>query len=519
VSGHDWMLVAPWWKWPAPTDSAGGRLTRPVLQKYDTPKLVEQFLAHPQRCLAFVAEDLVHVTQLAPAIPPGSNGKPRRLTELQYVPDGTNTRKVFLDTHKRFYLVVCQLHCDAPGFPRASRGDVCEAGFVVRRRTTDIPAAGVREVSTIMRDISTARARLSVLDSADAQPMAMAGGARSLVVQRQRASTRALLALERQRLADWADRFGVASVRQGWFPSASVDKVGAWQAVDARPGEIAGEATYPLYPLVPPPNDPTHDGTHGTLYFGLLPTGTGETDDAGHARFDDQQYYEVVCYARRHKKPHPKRVPCPCPDGLFWSQPTEPYRLASHFDPVGTGRRPVTVQLPDIDALAAQATPALGVAFAKPKGSLLVTGTSDGKPVKKGRSTFPQICSFSIPLITIVATFVLELFLPVVILMFGLWFMLKLKFCIPPSVELAAGVTAEIDLDVSLSVEASLSAQVATSLNARFGDMPDAVTALKNDYSPVAGQNLVASLEGAIKATNGPSLTAGVTLEPEVAYS
>ena len=55
--------------------------------------------------------------------------------------DPLQTRKIFLDTHKRFYLVVCQIHCDAPGFPRATREDVCDAGFVVRRRTTDIPAA------------------------------------------------------------------------------------------------------------------------------------------------------------------------------------------------------------------------------------------------------------------------------------------------------------------------------------------------------------------------------------------
>ena len=52
-----------------------------------------------------------------------------------------------------------------------------------------------------------------------------------------------------------------------------------------------------------------------------------------------------------------------------------------------------------------------------------------------GRS---QICSFSIPLITIVATFVFKLFLPVVMFLFGLLFLLKLKFCIPLSVECRA---------------------------------------------------------------------------------
>ena len=84
----------------------------------------------------------MHVVQpLAPL--PGSNGRSRRFSDLAYVIDPLRTRKIFLDTHKRFYLVVCQIHCDAPGLPaRRTRDDVCEAGFVVRRRTTDIPPAG-----------------------------------------------------------------------------------------------------------------------------------------------------------------------------------------------------------------------------------------------------------------------------------------------------------------------------------------------------------------------------------------
>ena len=50
------------------------------------------------------------------------------------------TRKLFLNTHKRFYLVVCELHCDAPGLPNAQHSDVLEAGFVVRRRVASVPS-------------------------------------------------------------------------------------------------------------------------------------------------------------------------------------------------------------------------------------------------------------------------------------------------------------------------------------------------------------------------------------------
>ena len=62
------------------------------------------------------------------------------------------------------------------------------------------------------------------------------------------------------------------------------------------------------------------------------------------ARFDDQQHYEVTCFARRHLIPHDRGSPCHCPDTLFWSLPSPPYRLAPHFDVVGTSKRPVTVQ-------------------------------------------------------------------------------------------------------------------------------------------------------------------------------
>src|SRR5213075_307178 len=60
--------------------------------------------------------------------------------DLVYAPVGgelllkTDVRKLYLATHKRFYLVVCELHCDTIGFPNAARTDACEAGFVVRKR-------------------------------------------------------------------------------------------------------------------------------------------------------------------------------------------------------------------------------------------------------------------------------------------------------------------------------------------------------------------------------------------------
>jgi hypothetical protein len=524
---HPWAIVAPWWKWPSVTNTMSGRLTRPEFQKYETSKLVDEFIKDPQRCLKFVDEDLVHVVQQAAPITVGT--KPRRFSDLEYVVDPLRTRKIFLDTHKRFYLVVCQIHCDTAGFPRASRDDVCQAGFVVRRRTTTIPTPGVKEVAGILKNINTARGKLGVLEAPTPPPNgkrftnAIMIEARATALEVQRASTLELLAQERTRLREWASKFQVAPQLQGWFPEPGLDKVGQWAPVGANPREIGGESVFPMYPLIPPKGDSQHSGRFGTIYFGLLPTGTGETDAKGNARFDDQQYHEVTCFAMRHLVAHDRGSPCGCPDTLFWSLPTLPYRLAPHFDVVGTGKRPVTIQLPDIDALAAQAQPTLGVAFAKPKKSLMVTGNRDGKIVGHHRTKDPEICSISIPLITIVATFVFELFLPVVTILFGLWFLLKLKFCIPPEIELAAGVTAEIALDASVSVEASLAASVNASIDANFGsgaELPSdqqLISALTNDFSPIAIANMEVALSAA-ESSNGPDLSVGVEYEVEVAH-
>jgi hypothetical protein len=104
--------------------------------------------------------------------------------------------------------------------------------------------------------------------------------------------------------------------------------------------------------------------------------------------------------------------------------------------------------MPDFAAVAAQAAqgdPAGGVVFERPPRSQL--------PVPK-RGEIPtgvlgpptgdasESCSFSIELITIVASFVLGLFLPVVVFAFQLWWMLLLKFCWPRSGDAANVLTA-----------------------------------------------------------------------------
>ena len=83
------------------------------------------------------------------------------------------------------------------------------------------------------------------------------------------------------------------------------------------------------------------------------------------------------------------------------------------------------------------------------------------------------ICFFSIPLITIIALFVLNLFLPIVVFIFQLWFLLVLRFCIPPSIKVGAGIDAAlaasppgIDFDADFAVSVGGTALLAADLKA-----------------------------------------------------
>jgi hypothetical protein len=115
----------------------------------------------------------------------------------------------------------------------------------------------------------------------------------------------------------------------------------------------------------------------------------------------------------------------------------------------------------------------------------------DGTEPKNGRVEGAAICSFAIPLITIVASFVLSLFLPVVVFLFGLWFLLRLKFCIPPIVSIDAGLVAALDVDFKAGIDFELDLDVSAKLDLRadieaqldLNFSPDVSAGLKTKYA------------------------------------
>jgi hypothetical protein len=479
--GHPWRLVAPWWRWPLLAEPGRSvKSTRPALQKYDTSDPVSLFVRDPQKTLAYTPDDEVYEAIAYPDVPAGT----KRSRFARHFLRSTGTRKLFLPTHKRFYLVVCELHCDTAGFPSVSRDKVCEAGFVVRRRRLSFRQEDAGRAADLARQAGSLSAQIARIDRGSSRrvlrkrhrvtPAGVFGAnasAGTAVVSRvdaaleasavaKRAELQAQLQEVRDELVKWKVKAGAAFLGEGWVPTGA-ENVGAWEVVGETPDEVV-EKVYPLYPLVPDPRVAGHDAAGKTLYFGMIPMSGREVDAAGAARFDDRSRYQVRCFVRRHRCDCPKTgEPNDCGGELVWSEPTEVFQLAPHFDPVGTGNQPVTIQLPDIPVLAATEGARLPVAMVSPEGSSLNFSVVDGEPQPSEPGGF-QICYISIPLITIVATFVFNLFLPVVVFVFQLWFLLGLKLCIPPSISFGAGAAAHVDIqgELDIALEADLDVNV-----------------------------------------------------------
>lgn len=561
-----WRLVSPWYRWPRPGLPDDGRVARPAIQKLAGDDFIQQFLARPQRSLRYDefidvvhGHDLVRADQrsrLATLLALNRKGRPWRNDDgAKYGarPAPSRLRKLYQPTHDRHYVVSCELHCDEPGFPRVARHKVCEAGFVLRRRRSVVPeGVGPKALEARVAGVRTLEAELYELQQLQARSTdaALSATQREQAAQRlaQRAaaagaaSGTALIEFARAQLTQGRDAFeawqaeqGIGVRIEGWFPEAEAAAAagprgvrGAWRALegDALLADLAsGEQTYPLYLLTPDPRQTTHDAAGRTLYYGVVPTADMQHDAAGQPHLDDESTYELHCFVRAHRDCPPRRGQRPdCNGPLVWSRPSEAFRLAAPFDVLGSANRPVTIKMPDLRELAAQAA-------LQPRGRLSpVRFVQPQHMGTDGELGGASICSFSIPLITIVALFVLNLFLPIVVFLFQLWFLLLLRFCIPPRLKLDLALDAalaalppgvDLEADGAVNLDGSplssdaLHAKLAQSLKDQFaaecGPMHDmagegsqpqldglsntALAGLHEDFGDLAGQQPDAEID------------------------
>ncbi|MDF2235422.1 hypothetical protein P2H44_22940 [Albimonas sp. CAU 1670] len=136
---------------------------------------------------------------------------------------------------------------------------------------------------------------------------------------------------------------------------------------------------------------------------------------------DDDAQYRVRAFCRLSGHDH-------CPPRLIWSPVSEPFRIRPWWD---SDAPPTRVSLPDI-AQARQVKP--GVAFAMPP-ALANLLQSDMKKLKDGEKSgggsmeIGWLCCFSIPIITICAFIVLNIFLSLFNIIFQ-W-LLWIRICLP----------------------------------------------------------------------------------------
>jgi len=133
---------------------------------------------------------------------------------------------------------------------------------------------------------------------------------------------------------------------------------------------------------------------------------------------------------------------CGCPARTVWSDYSEPFTIAAWYE--GSGAPPVQVTLPDATDRNLLKSLKPNVAFVVPAALNNLLGNNKADDLVKGSgnaSPSPDlqwICSFSIPIITICAFIVLNIFLSLFDLIFR-W-MLFIKICIPfPKISTGGG--------------------------------------------------------------------------------
>lgn len=422
-------LRAPWYAClRAQTDRFGkAAALAPCIQKYDTEDFVAALVARPQRSLCWAPED--HWSFPVPR----TAAEQRNLRQLlsPFSMARSDIRKLFQPSHQRFYAVTVELFCDVAGLPRPGPGDDPTVRFVLRRTLVTVSTQVDRKT---LRDFAKLAARKLVGHEtfAAAEPRDEMATDLAAAYRAWAHDAELLRAFEQEHAQEIA-ALGIRAEVQGWF--VREDGQGGWHPVPGEPGDPVPdgeEQTYGMWRIPRPRRDCVPDPGR-SLWFGTVPTYSGDTDAAGRPKLDDKTTYHLRCVATR-------RRPDPCPPIVTVSEPTAPFRLAAFFDPAGTANRRVHVRLPDFEAVQAQLAtgrPVGGVEFERPAASQLTSfplGVIPAVPGSgKADGDAAENCFFAIELITIVAMFVLSLFLPIVIIVFQLWWMLLLKFCWPPS--------------------------------------------------------------------------------------
>lgn len=439
-------LRAPWYvRERGPFGLRDPRALRPSIQMYDGTDFVTRLLADPRDSLASGADDWWSYP--VPVTPSTSAQGRARLTTWAMIT--TPLRKLYQPSHSRFYAVAVEVFCDQPGLPRAGSHRDIEVRFVMRRWRTSVTGAP-RPTRRLARNLLT---HLAAQQNVHFTGAALPEDVRDLWWADH-------VAFEENN-RNLIDQMVVDSAHEGWFTSRSAPA--GWKRLDEASADDV-EQDFPMWRLPRRPDDCDAAATRST-WFGIIPTHSGEHFVRGghvHAKLDDRAIYQVRCFVRQKPAPGHEH----CPPKVFWGSASESFRLASPMDSQGTSKRITTITQPDLRQLAARAGQPQGpggVRIATPPQSQLVVNPFKGIPdpgsgaIGAGGGS----CTFALELLFIVAFFLFQLFLPIVIFAFQLWWMLALRFCFPPSSSFTAladffaqgNLLAALEADATLNPE------------------------------------------------------------------
>lgn len=419
------VLRAPWYVRERGQFGPGDpRALRPSIQMYDGTNFVARLIADPRDSLAFGLDDCWSYP--VPAKPKSTAQGRARLATWKLV--HMRLRKLYQPSHSRFYAVVVEVFCDMSGLPRAGSHRDIEVGFVMRRQLTAV-SGPPRPTRRLARNLLVTLAREQDVDVSEAE---LPDDVRGVWWAEQAWQDFE----EENRLL--IKQMAVNSVQEGWFTSKTGPA--GWKRLDQASGDDV-EQEFPMWRLPRRPDDCDAAATR-SIWFGVIPTFSGEhfvRNKRVLPKLDDQATYQVRCFVRQ--KPAPGHEHCPAK--VFWGGGSEPFRLAAPMDPHGTSQRVTTITQPDLRQLAARAGRRQGPGGVQvttpPQSQLMVNPFNGIPPSGSGRiGAGGGTCTFAIELFSIVAFFLFQLFLPIVIFAFQLWWMLALRFCFPPSIALTA---------------------------------------------------------------------------------
>ena len=356
---------APLAAWRTVVSLAASRAARrrpavgPRDPEYSHAQFAKSFMAEPQRSLRWDGEaDFVHE---AGFLDPQASlvgrvgslveslkgwGGPKANTDILFRRDLYNARmtptgllKLFLPVYERFYLVVCELHCDTGGFPSVAPDEVCSAGFVIRRRRTTIRGEDYATFRALAQNVTVARAELADLLTDSTVKPAVAKARLAAIdtmktdgsYEPELSSRQGTFEMAGEKLQSWLAESGYATASQRWVgldPADPSAKAGEWRTISAsshdRLEDEQGFSEYamPLKRAFAPPDNPDHDATGRSLFFGIVPTIALQHDREGNDRFDDQSVYEIRCFVRR-RRGDCLRIPgfAGCRGEVIWSDP------------------------------------------------------------------------------------------------------------------------------------------------------------------------------------------------------